>query len=334
MSTIPTAPPTSMTFRCLQQTQVTWTLTSPTGAPVTGLTVSATLYVNRSRSNSSEPGTIADPNFSSLSMPETVLNTSGIYQGVVPAAFNPSPATTGFLVVITALNGATLVDTWTIPAVVIFPQNSTDLVEIDDVKSWLNIPSTNTDDDGLLQLLISSFSQYVLNRTGQQSFSTVNSYTDIYSGNNSYRLFLRNTPIQSVTSIIVGAWTVPQSTGLTTNGWYIDPDGKSVVLRSSASGYMTAPYSSYYTTWPGCFLRGQGNIQVTYTAGYNSVPYDLQEAVMEAVAINYSRKDWIDLASKALSPTGGGGSTRYRDWHLPPGIRIVLDYYSRRAIAY
>jgi hypothetical protein len=82
-------------------------------------------------------------------------------------------------------------------------------------------------------------------------------------------------------------------------------------------------------------LRGQGNIQISYTAGYTFVPYDLQEAVIEAVGINYSRKDWIDIASKALSTSGGGsGTTRYRDWHLTPGIQYTLQYYSRRAVAY
>jgi hypothetical protein len=332
MSTIPIAPPTSMTFRCLQQSQITWTLTDPTGLPITGMTVVATLYANRSRSNPvAQPGTIADPSFSNLALPETIPGVSGIYQGVVPATFNPAQSLTGYLVVITASSGVTLVDTWSIPGVVVFPQVTSDLVELDDVKSWLGIESTNTDDDGILQLLISSFSRYVLNRTGQSSFTSVNPYVEIYDGNNASRLFLRNCPIVSILSIIVGNYTIPQSAGLTNSGWYIDPSAKAVALRWNTSGFQI----SAQTIWPGRFSRGQGNIQVSYTAGYASVPFDLQEAVMEAVAINYERKDWIDLASKTLSSGQGvAGTTRYRDWFMPPGIERIIEHYSRRALAY
>lgn len=332
MSTIPVAPPTSMTFRCLQQSLVTWTLVSPSGTPITGMNVAATLYANRSRSNPiTQPGTVADPSFSNLSLPETVPGVSGVYQGIVAATFNPIQSTTGFILIITASSGATLIDTWTIPAVIIFPQLTTDLVEIDDVKSWLGIESTNTDDDGILQLLISSFSRYVLNRTGQASFTSVNSYTEIYDGNNSTRLFLRNYPIVSVSSVIVGAVTVPTSGGLISSGWYIDPSGKSIALRWNTAIYQNPSQ----TIWPGVFSRGQGNIQVTYTAGYSTVPFDLQEATVEAVGIAYARKDWLDLASKTLSSGAGtSGTTVYRAWHLPPGIQYTIQHYTRRALAY
>lgn len=331
MSTIPLSPPTSMTFRSLQQTQITWTLTNAAGVPVTGMTVSATLYANRSRSNpATQPGTIADANFNALALPETVPGVSGVYQGVVPAAFNPLQSLTGYLVIITASNGATLIDTWTIPGVVVFPQISSDLVELDDVKSWLGIESTNNDDDGILQLLISSFSRYVLNRTGQQSFTTVNAYTEIYDGNNGTRLFLRNYPIVSVSSLLVGATTVPQSLGLTLSGWYIDPSLKSLALRRNSYGHQT-PTS---IIWSGMFQRGQGNIQVSYTAGFTSVPFDLQQAVMSVVAIQYSRKDWLDLASKTLSSGAGAtGTTTYRSWARPPEVEDVINYYAKRSMS-
>src|SRR4051812_3424127 len=113
MSAIPVSP-VSMTFRCLQQNLITWTLTDASGNPVTGKTVNATLYSDRSRSNPTlQPGTVSDPAINNLSLPET---TPGTYQGVVSNTFNPTQSSSGFLIVITASAGATLIDTWPVPA--------------------------------------------------------------------------------------------------------------------------------------------------------------------------------------------------------------------------
>src|SRR5271155_4402872 len=181
MSSTGTLPilPTSFSFRCLLQQQITWTLTSATGTPITGALVYATLYAGRDRANPAAfPGTVADPNLNNLPLPETVAGVSGVYVGVVNQAFNPTATTTanGFVTVITAFSGSTLIDTWSIPTAIIPPQNTNDLVQLDDVKTWLGIALNNTDSDYSLQLLISSFSQYVINRTGRNSFTQVNSY--------------------------------------------------------------------------------------------------------------------------------------------------------------
>lgn len=337
MSTSAVPIPTSFTFRCLQQTQVTWTLTSATGTPVTGMTVLATLYVNRSRSNPTlQPGTVADPGFSSLVLTETVPSSSGIYVGVVPVTFNPTAALLNntFTVVITASAGSTLVDTWNIPATVLGVQSVDDLVQLDDVKTWLGIELNNTDSDATLQLLISSFSEYVRVRTGRDSFTAVNTYTEIYNGNGAPRMFLRNIPIVSIISIIVGGYTIPQSTGLLVPGWFIEQSKKSIAIRYSGGSYFggSTYITSGYSVFPQAFARGIGNIQVIYTAGHTSVPYDLYEVAMKVCALNYKRKDWIDLGSKSLGVSGSTGTTSYRSWARPPEAEEVIQHYTRRAL--
>ena len=323
-------PPVSFTFTALQQNLITWTLTNQsTGLPVTGATLVATLYSNRNQANSTAiPGTISDPNLSNLSLPETNPGVSGIYTGIVPAAFNPVQAVSGFLLVITASSGSTLLDTWTIPAVVIAAQNLNNLVQLSDVKNWLNIELNNTDDDGLLQILITGFSQYVINRTGIKSFTQVNSYSEIYNGNGANRMFLKNYPIQTVSSVQVGAYNVLQSTGLLYPGWFIEQDQKSIAIRYAGGGYFMVPYS----TFPQKFTRGTGNVQVNYTAGYTSVPADLYECAMKVCAINMKRQSWLDIASRALSAGSGSGHVAYRSWSRPPEVEEVLRYYQRRAL--
>lgn len=201
--------------------------------------------------------------------------------------------------------------------------NDIDLITLAQVKSWLNIPATNTDDDNTIQFLITGFSKYVLDYTGIDCFNDIKSYSEIHDGNGSGRIFVRNTPIVSVSAVKIGSYTLPQSTTLTGFGWFIDSSKKSIAIRtgSQATG-----------SFPARFTAGLGNVQIDYKAGYSEVPFALGEAAMKAVAINYKRKDWIDLASKSISAgSGTTGTTRYRDWSLPPEISQVLDTYSRYA---
>jgi hypothetical protein len=329
MSTLPVLP-TSFTFTCLIQQQITWTLTNAVGAPITGATVTASLYVNRNIQNPAQfPGTLADPvNFQNVPLPETNPGVSGVYVGIVPQAFNTVASTTGFVTFITATSGSTILDVWSIPTVVITPQNVNDLVQLDDVKNWLGINLNNTDNDGIIQILISGFTKYVSDRTGIASFTQVNNYNEIYNGNGANRIFLKNYPIQSVISIQVGAYAVPQSTGLLYPGWFIEQDQKSIAIRYAGSGFYMAPYSIF----PQNFTRGTGNVQVIYTAGYTSVPYDLYECAMKVVALNYMRRSWIDLATKSLSVAGSSGHTSFRAWARPPETDEIIRYYQRRAL--
>lgn len=202
-----------------------------------------------------------------------------------------------------------------------------DICSLAQVKDWLGIPASNTDDDSMIQGLITSFSQFVINKTGILSFNSVQNYVDVYDGNGNYRIFLNNRPITTVSSVIIGAYTVPQSTSLTSPGWFIEQSKKSIAFRSVGSALM--PPQSIY---PYSFVSGVGNIQISYSAGYTRCPLDLQEACFKSVAIYYRRKDYIDLASKSLSAGAGvSGTITYRLWDLPPEIKSVIDFYSRYA---
>jgi hypothetical protein len=218
--------------------------------------------------------------------------------------------------------------------------NAIDLIDLATCKQYIGLQATNTDADGIIQFLITSFSQYALNCTGRDSFTSIEHYIEIYNGNGAQRMFLRNTPIVVVNSLIVGNYAMSQSQGLTSFGWYIEQTGKSIGLRGVISQFT--PYTlqalntnigPYITTMPMKFPMGMGNIQVDYNAGYASVPWDLQEAAMKVVAQNYKRKDWVDQASKSLSAGSGMiGTTRYRDWAMPPEVENVLVFYKRRAL--
>ena len=320
--------PASFTYRVGQPSLVTWNLTDQNNVPITGAAVTATLYVDRSLQNPTiTPGTV-DPIFQNIALNETVPGTSGVYQGTVPATFNPIQSTQNYVTVITAVGGSIGTVTWPIISVVVFPENTIDLVTLDIVKDFLNIADENTDDDGLIQFLITAFSQYVINRTGRTSFNLITSHTDTYDGNGNNRLSLRESPIISLTSVTIGLYQVPMSTSFGVPGVYVEDNKKSIAFRSSAGAFQ--PPQSIY---PYCFTRGTGNIQVIYTAGFASVPFDLAQAAMQSIAANYARKDWIDLASKSMAAGGGvTGSTRYRDWIITPYAEQVIRRYQRRSL--
>lgn len=202
-----------------------------------------------------------------------------------------------------------------------------DLCSLAQAKDWLGLKQDNTDDDSVIQSVITSFSQWVLNITGALSYNSVQNYVDIYDGNGSFRMFLKNRPIVTVSSVIIGAYSVPPSTSTTSSGYFIEQTGRSIAFRSSGQSLTPA-----FSIFPYLFTPGVGNIQITYSAGYTRVPTDLQEACFKAVAITYKRKDYIDLISKALSSGAGvSGTISYRGWNLPPEIKDVINYYSRYA---
>ena len=323
MSTI-VSPPTSFTLRALQQALLPWVLTDQNGNPIAGATVTGTLYANRNLQNVTQfPGT-AVTNFTNVSFVESP---AGTYTASLPATINPPAASLGFATVITALSGSTPIGTWTIPTVVIPPQNLFDLVTLDQTKDYLGLQSSNTDDDITIQFLISGFSQYVLNRTGISSFTQTQTFNEIYDGNGNQRLFVLNPPIVTLNSVTIGSFSVPISTGLIVSGVYVEQSGRSIAFRNSG-GVLSPPFSIY----PYYFTRGYGNIQVNYIGGYTSVPFDLGVCTMKVVAQNYRRKDWIDLASKSLSAGAGvTGTTRYRDWAMPPECEETLRFFSRYA---
>jgi len=325
MATTTASFPSSLTFRVGQAQQLNWILTDSAGDPISNATVSATLYTNRSLSNpSAQPGT-ADTVFQNISLIETA--TAGTYSGGIPVTFSPSSAAQNYIVVISAAGTSFGSSAWSVPAVVIFPENVIDLVNLDQVKDYLGLQTTNTDDDGLIQLLISGFSQFVLNKTGIKSFNSTSSYTDTYDGNGNQRLFLRQYPIVSLTSVTIGYYSCPISTSFGVPGVFVEDSRKSIAFRT-AVGAFNPPQSIY----PYSFTPGQGNIVVVYSAGYTFVPFDLQEMAMKVVAINYKRKDTIDQANKSITSGGGtAGVLRYRDWAMPPECMETLRYYMRRA---
>ena len=199
--------------------------------------------------------------------------------------------------------------------------------------------------DAIIDRLITSASNYILWRTGRgpadgsiataSPFVTPIAYTEWYDGNGNDRLYLRNSPIASVTALYINSVSIPAATGFTSPGYAIDSSGKCLVFRNSggSAGGSRFPrsYASYPFNWSSIysFTNGTQNIEVQYTAGYSQTPWDLTDACIKLVGWNYrSRRDSYGIKQ---SIRGSESITYESGWITPPDVEEVLRFYSRRS---
>jgi hypothetical protein len=210
------------------------------------------------------------------------------------------------------------------------------------VYKWLGSQSPSIPEQGVIIDCITAFSIQMLYWTGRgptdesvainSPFVAPVTYTETYSGNGSVTLFLRNTPIVSVSSLVIGNQAVLQSTAWGIPGWVIDFNNKAITIRRGGGG--TGP--TFFNFWgfnggAWRFWEGPQNVAVNYTAGWNGVPPDLEMMARRVVSLNYKRKSWIGQSSQAMA--SGAGTVSYRNWELAQEDMRVIDNYRRVAMA-
>jgi hypothetical protein len=187
--------------------------------------------------------------------------------------------------------------------------NPIDLTTVAAVREWIpgNPVANNAQDNAVIQSAITSISLDWLRRTGrgprnfqvatQSPFNQPVQYTETYDGNGNSRMFLRNAPIVSVSSLTAFGKTVPQSTSPASAGWVIDDTAKSISLISPFAGRGYGGYGRWPAFQIGVlpqFPIGTQNIQITYTAGFNA-----QAITNELQVIPALPSAWV--ASKSYS---------------------------------
>jgi hypothetical protein len=169
-----------------------------------------------------------------------------------------------------------------------------DLTTLDAVKAWMDIKTDAA--DVLLQRLITSESR-AIERAIQRPV-LAQERTDFIQGYGSATIMPPATPIQSIERVLI--------------------DGVPVEV-----------HHDNLTIWPkggGAWPRNS-RIQVTYTAGYDAVPYDLEQACIELVALHYKERDRIGHASKSV----GGETMSYIIDAMPPSVISLINPYIKVA---
>ena len=172
-----------------------------------------------------------------------------------------------------------------------------DLTTLVEVKEYLGTKTNN--DDSLLSKLISRASSFICNYAST-SFLQAN-YTEQRDGNDSMRLMMRNLPVTNVSSLVI-------------NGQNVLPGG-----NSQKTGFW----------FDDRFNRGMSNISIAYTAGYATIPIDVEMTCIEIVASKYKRKDRVGKTSEGMA----GQQTNYTTSDLNTEQKNTLNSYKRVGLA-
>ncbi len=180
------------------------------------------------------------------------------------------------------------------------------LTTLADVTTWLRY-TPDANDTALLTRLISAASAYVETWCGRSFLSA--SYDQFYDGTGKRLLVLNNSPVSAVASVTVNGLAIPA-----------EPAPVPGLPQSGFRFTDTAVILDGYT-----FARGLANVEVVYTAGFATVPADVEQAVIDLVALRYRELDRIGMSSQAM----GGETTAFTIRDMPPQVTTILSAWKR-----
>lgn len=183
-----------------------------------------------------------------------------------------------------------------------------DLTTVQNLKAWMNLPATVSNDDPTLTRLVSAASQFVLTYLRRQI--AVASYTDVRNGNDQYEMVLHNWPVTSVSSVTIYGTVIPPAPAMVAN-------------QPPTIGYLYDDQTVYL--YGRCFDRGVQNVQIAYSAGYASTPLEIEQAVIELIALKYSDRNHFGQASKSIN----GEVVSFITADMPRGVATILQSYKK-----
>jgi hypothetical protein len=174
-----------------------------------------------------------------------------------------------------------------------------------------NAPEINAND--ILTALIASSSAWVEREVGGDLITAT--ITETRDGNGGTRIVLERShtwrpgnPTTTITSLKIDGATIPARPAVTTS----DTNPSGYVLTGDAIDLV-----GY------CFAEGTANVVVTYTAGFTTCPADVEQAVLEHVALRYRDRGRTGLSSSS----GDGESVSYSSAGTLAFIEGVLASY-------
>lgn len=173
---------------------------------------------------------------------------------------------------------------------------ASELTTLARLKAVLGVSSTDSSQDDLLQLYVDSANEAVEVYCGR-TFASAD-YVQYYTGNNTYRLVLRQRPVTAVSEVrFDGSGYFGQrdggfdSTTVLTEGvdYCLDWDSganysKSGILFRIGTIWPMLHRQIYYTRLSPDIGPALGNLKVSYTAGYPTIPADLSLAATQVAA--------------------------------------------------
>jgi hypothetical protein len=192
-----------------------------------------------------------------------------------------------------------------------------DLTTLADVKEWLstgNPGSFPPSDDRLLSRLITACSVFLESWISRPlGIANWQEIRDGMGGESANRMQLAVFPVTAILSLSIDGIPIPPAPPMTQQGWM--------------AGYAFSQTEIVLRGWR--FGRGAQNVLVQYTAGYDTIPGDIQQTCIEMVVRKYRERTRIAERSRSL---GGAETVAYetvmftkRD--MASDIQVLLSQY-------
>lgn len=155
------------------------------------------------------------------------------------------------------------------------------IIELADLKTFLGI--TGTSEDDLLQIYLDATNEFV-GQYCKRTFEETEYTQELYDGTGHVALNLRNYPIVEVEEVLVETEEVTERTDVGEEGYYIQNADWGILYNDDL------------------WSRGRGNVQVTYTAGYDasSMPAGLKLAAYKIAAYMRNTGKRTGIRSESL----------------------------------
>lgn len=178
------------------------------------------------------------------------------------------------------------------------------LTTLDKVREWLALKNLNAPPPEDLQRVLNAASTFVENYLGFKVLR--HTVTEQRDGNGKTEMMLKEHYVLSFTSVTISGQAFPESPDYQQRGWR---------------------HADWWIMLQGgdVFPRGRRNITLVYEAGFDVVPADIEQAVIDLCALRYKEKDRIGIQSKSLAAE----TISFIITELSPSQRAVLDKYRR-----
>ena len=170
------------------------------------------------------------------------------------------------------------------------------LTTLEKVKQWLKLQAVAADDE-LLQRLINAASAFVENWLGFPVLR--HEVVRWMDGNGKDELVLTDPHILAINSINIDEQIIPPEQYRHADWWLI----------------LDSAY----------FSRGRRNICITYDRGFDAVPADIENAVIDLVSLAYNEQDRVGMKSKTLA----GETVSFFTGALSDRSKLALQHYKR-----
>lgn len=181
---------------------------------------------------------------------------------------------------------------------------ASDLTDLATVKAYIfhGNATPPTTDDPLLTRLISAASEYIY--SSLKTVVTSATYTEVRDGHGGQKMMFANIPATAVSSLKINGTVIPAAVGQ--GAGYIFTENL-IAVR----GYQ--------------FSRGIGNVEISYTAGYTTVPADIVQCCVELVALRYQERKRTGQVSLNID----GQTVTFSQRDEPAAVTSVLNAYRK-----